>query len=117
LKTAKFKLKEMEILLEMIMASPLLTVQKIDAMKTLLLPSIHFLSLNRDIGTSQLMQMDKRIRAIINEDMKIRRLPVECHHASWRDGGISYPNLVDRADVLTIRSFAQMSLSQDYRIR
>jgi hypothetical protein len=36
LKALKFKLKEMEILLEKIISSPLLTVQKIDAVKTFL---------------------------------------------------------------------------------
>jgi hypothetical protein len=106
LKTVRFKLKEMEILLEKIMASPLLTVQKIDAVKTFLLPSIDFLLLNGDAGITDLLKMDKKIRAKINQDLKIKALPIECHHASWRDGGLSYPSLVDRADILTIRSFA-----------
>jgi hypothetical protein len=35
----------------------------------------------------------------------------------WRDGGLSYPSLRDRKDVLTIRSFAQMTLSGDDKIR
>jgi hypothetical protein len=117
LKSVKFKLGEMEILLEKIMASPLLTVQKIDAVKTFLLPSIDFLLLNGEVGSRELRTMDRKIRGAINRDMKISGLPVECHHASWRDGGLSYPSLLDRGDVLTIRSFVQMMLSQDEGIR
>jgi hypothetical protein len=50
---------------------------------------------------------------MINEDMKISGLLVECHHASWRDGGVCYSNLRETDDGLTIRSFAQMMLSQE----
>jgi hypothetical protein len=72
LKTVNFKLREMEVLLEKIMASSLLTVQKIDAVKTFLLPSIDFLLLNGDAGIAELLKMDKKIRGKINYDMKIR---------------------------------------------
>jgi hypothetical protein len=49
LKSAEFKLKEMEILLAAMIISPLPTVQKTDAVKTFLLPSIDFLLLNREV--------------------------------------------------------------------
>jgi hypothetical protein len=84
--SVKFKLKEMEVLLEKIIASPLLTVQKIDAVKTFVLPLMDFFLLNGEVGANQLRGMDKKIRRMIKDDMKIRELPVECHHASWRDG-------------------------------
>jgi hypothetical protein len=54
LKSAKFKLKEMKALLGKIISSPLLTVQKIDVVKTFLLPSINFLLLNGEVRRSQL---------------------------------------------------------------
>jgi hypothetical protein len=41
------------------------------------------------------MKMAKFIREKIDEVLKVRGLPVECHHASWRDGGLFYPSLVD----------------------
>jgi hypothetical protein len=113
LKSPKFKLKEMEILLRKIISSALLTVQKIDAIKTFLLPSMDFLLLNGEAGGRDLEVMDKKIRGMVNRDLNIKGLPIECHHASWRDGGLSYPSLRDRGDVLTIRSFAQMTLSED----
>jgi hypothetical protein len=99
------------------MFSPLLTVQKIDAVKTFLLSSIDFLVLNREVGRSQLRVMDKKIRGMINKELKVNGLPIECHHASWRDEGLSYPSLRDRDDILTIRLFAQMTLSDDIGVR
>jgi hypothetical protein len=49
LKSAKFKLNEMEVLLGKIMSSTLLTVQKIDAVKTFRLPSTDFPLLNKEV--------------------------------------------------------------------
>jgi hypothetical protein len=111
------KLSEMKIRLMKIMGSPLLIVQKIDAIKTFILPMLDFAMLNGDIGENDLMRIDKHIRGLVDEALKVRGLPVECHHASWRDGGLSYPSLVDRRKVLMIRSFTQMMLSKDDKVR
>jgi hypothetical protein len=94
LKTARFKLKEIEILLGKIMSSPLLAVQKINAIKTFLLPSLDFLLLNGEIEAKDLEVMDKKIRGMINRDLNIKDLLVECHHASWRDGEMDRWRLV-----------------------
>jgi hypothetical protein len=117
LQVAEAKLSEMRLRLQKIMDSPLLTVQKIDAVKTFVLPMLDFMLLNGDVGKSQLTEMDKKVRAAVDKALKAQNLPVECHHASWRDGGLSYPSLVDRREVLLIRSFTQMSLSRDQKIR
>jgi hypothetical protein len=129
-KTARFKLKEIEILLGKIMSSPLLAMQKIDTIKIILLPSLDFLLLNGEIGVKDLEVMDKKIRGMINRDLNIKGLPVECHHASWRDGEMERwrDGKMERwrlvlsepkrsKDVLTIRSFVQMTLSRDDKIR
>jgi hypothetical protein len=58
LEAVQAKQKEME--------SKLLTVQKIDVIKTFLLPTLDFTMLNVDIGKKQLMRMDKRIRAEVD---------------------------------------------------
>jgi hypothetical protein len=117
LEVAESKLSEMRTRLQKIMESPLLVVQKIDAVKTFLLPMMDFMLLNGDVGKTQLEEMDKHIRAAVNRALKVKNLPIECHHASWRDGGLSYPSLVNRREVLLVRSFAQMTLSKDQKIR
>jgi hypothetical protein len=114
---AESKLTEMRVRLKKILESPLLIVQKIDAIKTFLLPTIDFMLLNGDVGEKQVAKMDQHIRSSIDEMLRVRGLPVECHHASWRDGGLSYPSLVDRRRVLMISFFAQMMLSRDLKIR
>jgi hypothetical protein len=100
-----------------IIESPLLVVQKIDAVKTFLLPSLDFMLLNGDVGEKQLEEMDKHVRALINKALKARTLLTECHHPSWRDGEMSYPSLVDRRRVLMVRSLGQMILSKEIKVR
>jgi hypothetical protein len=90
---AKFKLNEMEIFLRKITSPPLLTVQKINAVKTFVLPSIDFLLLNGEVGKLQLRVMHKKIRGMINKGLKIKGLPIEWHHASRRNGSLSCPSL------------------------
>jgi hypothetical protein len=108
-----FKLREMEVLLGKIMTSSLLKVQKIEVMKTFLLSLIDFLLLNGEAGIEDLQGIERKVRRMIKEDLKISGLSVECHHASWKDGDRSNPSVQDGGDVLTIRSFAQMTLSLD----
>jgi hypothetical protein len=108
LKSVKFRLREMEVLLGKIMASSLLKVQKIDVVKAFLLSSIDFLLLNEEAGIKHLQGIERKIRLMIMEDQKIS---VECRHASWRDGGLSHSSVQDRGDVFTICQFAQMALS------
>jgi hypothetical protein len=59
LEAIEAKLTEMKIRLQKIVKSPLLIVQKIDAMKMFVLPILDFMMLNGDIGEKQLIQMDK----------------------------------------------------------
>jgi hypothetical protein len=49
--------------------------------------------------------------------LRIPSLPKELHHMSWKDGGFSIPSLLDRSRVVSICSFAHMSLSNDPNIR
>jgi hypothetical protein len=117
LEATEARLTEMKIPLKKIMESPLLIVQKIDAMKTFVLSMPDFIMLNGDIGEKALVNMDKHIRGRVNELLKERALPVECHHVSWQDGGLSYPSLVDRIRVLMINSLTQMMTPKDEKLK
>jgi hypothetical protein len=99
------KLEEMELLLGKTMSRALFTVQKIDAVIIFLLSSIDFLLLNGEVGGIELRLMDKKIRRMMNRELKIKRLPIECHHTSWGNGRLSHLSLRDRGDVFTIRPF------------
>jgi hypothetical protein len=39
--------------------------------------------LNDDFGKQQLTKMDKHIREVIDETLKMSIFPVECYHASY----------------------------------
>jgi hypothetical protein len=60
----------------------LLTIQKINAVKTFLLPTLDFMMLNGDVGKKQLKKMDAKIRVQVDARLNVRGLPVECHYAS-----------------------------------
>jgi hypothetical protein len=83
LEAMKGKWTEMKIRRKKIMESPLLMAQKIDAIKTFVLPTLDFAMLNVDVGETQLSIIDKYTRGSIDEAMKVRGLPIECYHASW----------------------------------
>jgi hypothetical protein len=70
LEAAKMKLSEMRIRLEKIIDSPLLTVQKIDAIETVVPPLLDFMLLNGDVGVKQLREMDQNIRGAVDRAEK-----------------------------------------------
>jgi hypothetical protein len=117
LESVRGKIIEMKERLKRIMGSKLAVIQKIDAIKTFLLPSMDFIMLNGEAGREDLRKMDQKIRGAVNQLLNLPGLPKDFHHASWRDGGLSYPSLVDRQEVLVIRSLSQMLTSQDGQIR
>jgi hypothetical protein len=78
----EMKLTEMKDQMQKIKESPSRTVQKIDAVKTFVLPRLDFMMLNGDVGRKQLKKMDQHICQSIDAALRVRGLPVECHHAS-----------------------------------
>jgi hypothetical protein len=117
LETVKTKFTEVRIRLAKIIDSPLLTVQKIDTIKTFLLPMLDFTMLNGEVGVRQLRDMDQNIRGAVDRVLKVKGFPVEGHHASWNDDGLAHPSLLDRREVLLVGSLTQMTLSRDERVR
>jgi hypothetical protein len=78
---AMAKSMEMEIRVQMIIASRLLAVLKIDAVKRFLFPILDFMTLNDDMGNRQLRKMDTTVRAQMDALLHVGSLLVECHHA------------------------------------
>jgi hypothetical protein len=58
LEAIKSKSSEMKVRVKRIMESQWLTVQKIDAVKTFLLPTLDFILLNGDVGEMRQRKMD-----------------------------------------------------------
>jgi hypothetical protein len=108
---------EMKILVRKIIGSALSVVQKIDAIKTFVIPHFDFLMLNGEVSKVELNKLDSYIRGKINEMLRLPGLPQESHHMSWRDGGFSIPSLCDRQNVLSICSLSHMILSKDPNIQ
>jgi hypothetical protein len=86
----KTKLTAMRIRLDKIIDSPLLTVQKIDAMKTFLLQILNFMLLNGDANVKQLRDMDQKIRGRVDRAPKVKgsRSNVITHRGETMDSHI-----------------------------
>jgi hypothetical protein len=80
--TIEVKLIEINIRLQKIIESPLLIIQKIDTMKTFVLPTLDFMMLNGDVGEKQLIKMNKYNRGRIDKMLKVRGLSIKCHYGS-----------------------------------
>jgi hypothetical protein len=65
LEIIEVKLIDMKIRLQKIIESPLLIIQKIDTMKTFVLPKLDFMILNGNVGEKQLIKMEN----IIEEEL------------------------------------------------
>ena len=117
MKANEIHVKETEVLLEKVKASRLTINQKLHALKTFVIPHLDFRFLNTEMQRKSISNLDKKIRASVNEMMHIKGLPIANIHASWRDGGLSVPALQDRQDVLCIRAFQQMHDSNDPTVR
>jgi hypothetical protein len=67
------KLTQVKVRLKKVVESPLLIVQKIDAMKTLSL-TLDIMVPNDDVGENQLVMRDKHTRGVIDEVVKVSKL-------------------------------------------
>jgi hypothetical protein len=64
---------------KIIMESPLLIVQKIDAVRTFILPTLDFMMVNRDVGMKTTKEDGQtHWGGRIDEALKVRELPIEC---------------------------------------
>jgi hypothetical protein len=57
--------------------------ERIDQMQIFLQSISNVMILNDDFGKQQLIKMDKHIRGVIDETLKMSIFPVECYHASY----------------------------------
>jgi hypothetical protein len=86
----------MRLTIDKITKSPLFTVQKIQALRTYVLPRIDFLLLNTDVLKSYLKAFDEHVRGEVQKWIGGRGIPVAVFHMLWKDGGLSIPSPCDR---------------------
>jgi hypothetical protein len=106
-------LTEMRLTIDKITKSPPFVVQKIQELRTYVLPRIDFLLLNSDVLKSDLKAFDEHMRGEVQKWIGNRGIPVAVLHLSWNDGGLPIPSLCDRRLTQMLRTFAHMMLSKD----
>jgi hypothetical protein len=99
--------------LRRIMPSSLKLSQKINAVKTFVIPQLDFYLMNGQTRVKDLQEVDVEIRRIINETLKGPRLPIDYYYTNWKDGGASMICLEERKEVMTISNLAHLLCSKD----
>jgi hypothetical protein len=106
-------LTEMRLTIDKITKSPLFVVQKIQALRTYVLPRIDLPLLHSDILKSDLKAFDVHMRGEVQKRTGGRGIPVAVFHMSWKDGGLSIPSVCDRRLAQLLRTFKHMMPSKD----
>lgn len=96
--------------------SELLEVQKLHALRTFLIPTLDFSLLNGQLKAKHLSKLDGLIGKLIN-NMIGGAVPNAVKHGSWKDGGLSIPSLVEKADTGKIKSLIWMITNKDEHIK
>ena len=100
-----------------ICASPLKFIQKCDAIKRLILPTLDFELANGYVNKKDRDYLNTSIRAAIDTCLKSTQLPIEFFYTAWKDGGLGIYDLNDRYENLILKSFVELWFSKDVRIR
>lgn len=103
--------------LEKNVTSVLAISQKIQAIRTFLIPQLDFKFMNGQLKKKDVAFMyQKETHDSVNKLIG-SRLPVGVHHGSWKDGCFSISSLQDKEEVILIRSAVHLSLSKYKRVK
>ena len=109
LKTVKAKIEQVKTQVLQIMKSNLLITQKIHALKTFVLPKLDYSFICNQSPIKELQRLDSFIRECFNKIFKVK-MPIQCYHANWKDGGLHIPNLELKNYSTTVKSLLKILL-------
>ena len=99
-----------------VLQSDLIIVQKIHAIKTIIIPSLKFILENCQMKLAHLNKLDQFISSQINIIIGAN-IPRAVKHASWKDVGLSIPSLREKANVGRVIALIRMITNRDLNIR
>lgn len=117
MKFSQVILNKVESNIKQILLSPLKFIQKLDAIRRICTPSLDYIFLNGAVSLKKIKAIDASIRGNICRCLNASGIPINAFSTSWADGGLGLHNLVERYQVLQIRSYAGLKYSSDPRIR
>ena len=109
LKTVTTKIEQVKAQIIQIIQSNLLITQKIHALKTFVLPKLDYSFICNQPPIKELQKLDSFIRQSFNNIFKVK-IPLQCYHANWKDGGLSIPNLELKNYSTIVKSFLKILL-------
>ena len=91
--------------------------QKIYSIKTFAIPMLDFILTNGRVSLNMMRDIDTQIRTIINKHVKGTNLPVSLFYTHWKDGGLSFQSLHERALCLRAKAFMALCNSKSEKTR
>jgi hypothetical protein len=107
-KFAREKIKAMIEYVDKIQTSGLSPNQIIHAVKTFIIPKIHYICANSIIAQTDLKLIDSRIRKAIYSLIKGQKLPKHYIYGSWKDGGLGISKVQDIYDTYKLHHIAHL---------
>jgi hypothetical protein len=89
--------------------------QKIHAIKTFIIPKLHYASANNIIKITDLKIVDHEIRKVINYITKSQPLPLHYIYASYKDGGLGLAKCEDEYHTYKIHHIAHLMKTEHGR--
>lgn len=97
--------------------TPLTFVQTLDSIKRFIIPKLDYELANGVCPKGELEMLDRQIRCTLQDLLGKQSMPVEFFYTAWKDGGLGLSKLVDRWNVLQIRTFLNMLQATDATVQ
>ena len=110
-KYCKATLEDVQVRTNSVFSSNLTILQKLDAIKTYVLPRLDFLLENGQFAINDLDKLDRKLRGQIDKEIKASGIPISFFYTSSSYGGLGLPKLSETQYSRQIKKFCSMLLS------
>ena len=102
---------------KLLFKSQLTITQKLQALKSFILPKLDYLLANGQVGQEQTQTLDSFIRGRIMAELNANNIPKDFIHMESKRGGLGVQETTERAQTLTLASFIKQVLSKQEHVR
>ena len=102
---------------KLIFKSQLTFTQKLQSLRTFILPTLDYTLMNGLVGKEDIESLDSYIRGHILNEINARNIPKEVIHLDMKNSGLGIPQLSLRASILKLNGFVSQVLSQQEHVR
>ena len=117
MKFAAAEIEDIKSKIKLVFKSQLTLIQKIEAVRTFILPRLDYILMNGQVAKADLEGIDSLVRGNILKDVGARNIPREVFHLDTDHGGLSVEETAIRAETIKVSQFIRLCLSKQKHIR